>query len=175
VNNSLSILFSLLFISLLSACSATSPVSEKSAGTIDVTDRSNVQRSAAMKTDDLLFVLLRSEFQYWKGTPYSFGGQTKKGIDCSALVQNVYENSFHLPLPRVAKRQAATGLFVYKNAIQVGDLLFFKTGWKELHVGIYMGDKQFFHASSSNGVMISSLDNVYWQSKYWQARRIIDE
>lgn len=168
-----SILCSLLFISLLSACSATLPVSEPNASAL--ANKSKVQRSEAMQAEDLFFVLLRNEFQYWQGTPYRLGGETKKGIDCSALVQNIYQNSFHLPLPRVAKRQAAEGLFVYKNALQVGDLLFFKTGWRVLHVGIYMGDKQFFHASTSNGVMLSSLDNVYWKSKYWQARRIIDE
>lgn len=169
MNKRLSILCSLIFISLLSACSSNS-VPKKSAGT----DNNKVQISQEMDAEDLLFVLLRNEFQYWQGTPYRLGGETRKGIDCSALVQNIYQNSFNLPLPRVAQSQAAEGLPVHKNALQVGDLLFFKTSWRVLHVGIYMGDKRFFHASTSNGVMISSLDNIYWKSKYWKAQRIIE-
>jgi cell wall-associated NlpC family hydrolase len=58
------------------------------------------------------------------------------------------------------------------DELQTADLVFFKTGWKTRHVGIYIGEGQFLHASTSRGVMISSLDNPYWQRHYWTSRRV---
>lgn len=129
---------------------------------------------ATIAEEKFFFTLLDNEYDHWKGTPYRFGGASKKGVDCSALVQAIYLNSFNIGIARTASRQAKLGFFVERDALQVADLLFFKTAWKEHHVGIYLGEKLFLHASTSNGVIISSLDNVYWASKFWQARRIID-
>ena len=156
---------------LLSACStAPNPVS-----TGNTTNKSNKQTTAQnMGEDQLLFYLLRKEFAYWRGTPYQLGGNSKRGIDCSAFVMNVYKDSFNFKLPRTTETQVNKGYHVYKNQLQIGDLVFFKTGWRTRHVGIYMGNNEFMHASTSKGVITSNLDNVYWKSKYWQARRILD-
>jgi cell wall-associated NlpC family hydrolase len=173
----------LFFSSLLSACSTTSSntpnntVTEAEVAAAPdkvAADQAEEQSAEVMKAEDLLFILLRNEFQYWQGTPYRLGGETEKGIDCSALVQNIYRRSFNLHLPRVTKEQVKAGFFVYRNELQVADLVFFKINRQEQHVGIYLGDMQFIHASTSKGVMISSLKNQYWKSKYWQSRRIID-
>jgi lipoprotein Spr/probable lipoprotein NlpC len=91
-----------------------------------------------------------------------------------ALVQDIFKNSFKITIPRTTNRQVKLGKRVDRNELQVSDLVFFKTGWNVRHVGIYMGDNDFLHASVSQGVMISSLNNVYWKSKYWQSRRVID-
>lgn len=160
------IVLNLFVFFLLSACSTqnSSQLVANSSPTVN----------SAMTEDNLLFYLLRKEYSSWQGTPYRLGGENKKGIDCSALVQNIYRNSFNIKLPRSTKKQAETGFFIYKNNLKIADLVFFKTGWKVRHVGIYLGDNQFLHASTSKGVMISSLDNIYWRTKYWQSRRVLD-
>jgi len=126
-----------------------------------------------MNQDELLYYLLRKEYAQWQGTPFRLGGDNRQGIDCSALVQQIYHDSFSVDLPRTTESQALQGQFVYKTQLQVGDLVFFKTGWNTRHVGIYIGKDEFIHASTSKGVITSSLNNVYWKPKYWQAKRIL--
>ncbi|TEW56861.1 hypothetical protein E2R68_00290 [Psychromonas sp. RZ22] len=128
-----------------------------------------------MQPDDLLYVLLMSEYSYWKGSPYRWGGNTLNGIDCSSLVQQVFHNTFNITLPRTTEYQVRKGYSINKSDLKVGDLVFFKTGWRTRHVGIYMGNNEFFHASTSRGVMISKLSNPYWKKHYWQSRRVIKE
>lgn len=156
--------FMLIFVS---ACSNTQSISG------NLVSEKAFTKHKTMGEEDLLFSLLRNEYLYWKGTPYRLGGNNKKGIDCSGLVQAVYKNSFNMELARTANKQAESGFFVYRDALKVADLIFFKTGRKVRHVGIYIGDKQFMHASTSKGVMISSLANIYWRGKYWQSRRVL--
>lgn len=128
----------------------------------------------SMHEDQLLFYLLRNSFSKWQGTPYRLGGNSKHGIDCSAFIKNVFAESFNISLPRTTKYQSEEGYLVYRDELEIGDLVFFKTGWNIRHVGIYMGNNEFIHASTSRGVITSSLDNSYWTSKYWQARRVLD-
>ncbi len=108
----------------------------------------------------------------WRGVPYRLGGGTKKGIDCSAFVSVAYQKMLGMTLPRTVEEQQALGKPVPRNQLRKGDLVFFKTGWSTHHVGIYVGDDNFLHVSTSQGVKISSLLNSYWASKYWNARRI---
>ncbi|MFC0267985.1 C40 family peptidase [Kushneria aurantia] len=117
---------------------------------------------------------LMSEYSAWKGTPYRYGGETSSGIDCSALVQRVYRDGFSFDLPRTTAGQVLTGRRVERDELKPGDLVFFKPYRGDRHVGIYIGDGRFMHASSSNGVRISELDNPYWQRHYWQSRRPLD-
>ena len=95
---------------------------------------------------------LNEQLRSWRGAPYRYGGMT----------------------PRETREQAEIGTRIDKRDLLPGDLVFFKTGSGEsgLHVGIYDTDNQFIHASTSQGVTRSSLDNVYWNKKFWQARRI---
>lgn len=114
-----------------------------------------------------------SQYKNWKGTPYQYGGSTKKGIDCSAFTQNFYKTYYSKNLPRMTDAQMVTGRKV--KYLKPGDLVFFKTNKrsKVLHVGIYYKNNQFLHAATSTGVTMSSLDNSYWKSHFIQARRII--
>ncbi|GHA39723.1 NlpC/P60 family protein [Photobacterium aphoticum] len=111
-------------------------------------------------------------YKEWRGTPYKLGGTTQKGIDCSAFVQVGFADVLNMQLPRTTAEQARKGKWVDIKALKKGDLVFFKTGRRLRHVGIYMGNSEFLHASTSQGVMISNLKNPYWQRTYWQARRI---
>ncbi len=99
---------------------------------------------------------------------------TPRGVDCSGFVVRTFRDKFALQLPRETREQAEIGTRIDKRDLLPGDLVFFKTGSGEsgLHVGIYDTDNQFIHASTSQGVTRSSLDNVYWNKKFWQARRI---
>jgi cell wall-associated NlpC family hydrolase len=111
-------------------------------------------------------------YDVWKGTPYRLGGNTKRGIDCSAFVQVGYSSVYEKMLPRTTSEQVKLGRYVAVANAKEGDLVFFKTGYTTRHVGIYLGNSEFLHASTSRGVMISRLDNPYWSRKFWQIRRI---
>ncbi len=115
---------------------------------------------------------LREYFTRWQGTRYRFGGLSHNGVDCSGLTLITYKELFGKNLPRTVKEQIKKGKMISKDSLQPGDLVFFKTGIFQKHVGIYLEDDLFIHASGSKGVTISSLNNEYWQKRYWQAQRL---
>ena len=117
---------------------------------------------------------LYSQFQQWKGTRYRSGGLSRSGVDCSGLVQITYRDLFGMSLPRTVRKQAGAGKGVRQRDLRAGDLVFFKTGIFQRHVGIYLDSRTFMHASSGSGVTISSLDSRYWSRRYWKARRLLD-
>ena len=108
------------------------------------------------------------------GVPYSFGGATPKAFDCSGYLQYVFGKN-GISIPRLADDQYRLGLrTTSKSQLEPGDLVFFTT-YKPgpSHCGIYLGDDQFIHASSSRGVRIDSLSNSYWQPRYIGGKHII--
>ena len=115
---------------------------------------------------------LRDYYNNWQGTRYKYGGLSHNGVDCSGLTLLTFKELFGKDLPRTVREQVKEGTKIPKTSLQAGDLVFFKTGLYQKHVGIYLEDDLFIHASRSNGVIISSLNNVYWQKRYWQAQRI---
>ncbi|MCW4149153.1 NlpC/P60 family protein [Halomonas sp. 18H] len=117
---------------------------------------------------------LMAQHEEWMGTPYRLGGTTRRGVDCSALVQNVFADTFQLDMPRTTAHQVHEGQRISRDELRPGDLVFFRTPGAYRHVGIYVGDGRFMHASSSSGVRLSSLDNQYWQRYYWQSRRPLE-
>jgi len=109
----------------------------------------------------------------WKGTPYKWGGTSKKAIDCSAFMQRTFDEGFGKQLPRTTQEQYAVGKKIDKKALQTGDLVFFKTGTNTWHVGVYLSDEQFMHASVTYGVSVTDLNNPYWKRRYIGARRLL--
>ena len=111
-------------------------------------------------------------FQYY-GKPYKYGGQTPAtGFDCSGLISYVFAEQGK-KLPRTADLQYKTGKIVAVKDLQIGDLVFFTTDEPgPSHVGIFVGQNRFIHASSSRGVMVSSLSDIYWKPRYLGARRV---
>ena len=108
------------------------------------------------------------------GTPYVWGGTTPKGFDCSGLVQYVFQLS-GINLPRTTTEQVKVGTYVSKSNLQPGDLVFLQNTYRQgvSHVGIYIGDGQMIHASSSKGVVISKLSSSYYTQHYHSARRVL--
>jgi cell wall-associated NlpC family hydrolase len=108
-------------------------------------------------------------------TPYKYGGNSKQGIDCSAFTQNVFSNSLNLVLPRTARQQFNEGKSIYsKSELRFGDLVFFDTTTISFpgHVGIYLGDNLFVHASRSKGVVVSSLQSSYYKGRFVGGKRV---
>lgn len=107
-------------------------------------------------------------------TPYKYGGNTENGIDCSGFTLQVFEKSTGIKLPRSAREQYEVGEKVEREDLSFGDLVFFNTRRRSNpgHVGIYIGDDQFIHSSSSLGVTISSLQEPYYKKRYVGARRV---
>lgn len=111
------------------------------------------------------------------GTPYKFGGSNpEKGLDCSGFVKHVYKESAGINLPHSAKDMSKEGEEVAESELKPGDLVFFNTRKQpNSHVGIYIGDGEFVHASSTRHkeVSISRLDQTYWAKRFNGARRVL--
>lgn len=153
-------IMSTLGLSVLLGCTSASPPSST-----ELTRPLSVNEQTVREQFERLF-------SKWQGIPYRLGGDSYSGIDCSAFVQVAYRDVRAQSLPRTTRQQVKVGDEISYADAQVGDLVFFKTGVKVYHVGVYMGNMQFMHASTSKGVIISRLDNPYWASKYWHIRRV---
>ena len=116
-----------------------------------------------------LFVKVATAFL---GAPYRWGGVSLKGLDCSAFVRKIYE-LFDVTLPRTAREQAHVGTTVAREDMIEGDLVFFNTRRSFGHVGIYIGNNQFVHASSGNRIVkIDNLNESYFNKRFVKAVRL---
>lgn len=116
---------------------------------------------------------LLDQYNEWRGTPYRLGGLTRGGVDCSGFVHLTFQQRLGLAIPRTTKHLAKVGHPVTPHQLNAGDLVFFNTGFKTRHVGIYVGNGAFLHASTSSGVTVSSLESDYWRERFTHARRIL--
>ncbi len=115
---------------------------------------------------------LYEQYQEWKGVPYRDGGESRRGVDCSGFIQLTFREQFAIRLPRDTGSQAQLGHSISARQLRPGDLVFFQIGKQTRHVGVVVEKNKFLHASTSKGVMISDLNQPYWQRSYWQARRL---
>ena len=119
-----------------------------------------------MKDNHALYV----ESSNWLGVPYRNGGTTKRGVDCSGLTSSIYKKVSHKHLERNSEDHRKKDCRkVKKGKLREGDLVFFHNGRKKkraTHVGIYLKDRKFIHASTSQGVIVSTLEEEYWK-KHW--------
>ena len=176
---------------LLTGCAGRAPVDPESNPETPATARAKQKASPGSAPPDLqsqqeldalvaevmseappLRVSLEAQHEDWKGVPYRYGGLSPRGGDCSGFVYLTFLSRLGMEVPRTTTELLQSGEKVKRDEIQVGDLVFFRTGPGNRHVGIYMGNGDFLHASSSQGVMTSSLSNPYWHRRYWQARRL---
>ncbi len=115
---------------------------------------------------------LYAQLNEWRSVRYDYGGLSKQGVDCSGFVYLTYLSQFGIELPRTTAQLSHVGRSIPQRNLRAGDLVFFRTGRKARHVGILVEGRRFIHASKSNGVMLSSLDDWYWSKKYWKAQRV---
>ena len=116
---------------------------------------------------------MQGEIDGWMGTPYVYGGVSKSGVDCSGFTQAVFR-SVGIEIPRRASRQAAAAETVGRNNLRYGDLIFFNTSGSGIsHCGIYLGNGEFVHASSSRGVVRDLLNHPYYSSRYVSGGRFL--
>ena len=116
---------------------------------------------------------LRKAIESWYGTPYLYGGCTKKGVDCSCFVGNVYKSAYGKTIKRTANDIYEQSTPVSKNKLKEGDLVFFTNSKQRVsHVGIYLSDDMFVHSSTSNGVIISKLSDSYWSKHFYKGGKI---
>jgi len=152
----------LAFVIIFSACTSSARFSKS--------EKPKTGTRSNIKNNDLEQVI-----QKWLNVPYLFGGTDRNGIDCSALTGRIFREAYQIDLPRTAKAQMRGGHFVRQPWLEEGDLLFFRDdrGTFQDHVGMYLGDGQFVHASSSQGVTISDLFSTYYQERLITARRYL--
>lgn len=130
---------------------------------------------AGPKAQHALAVALVDEARSWLGTPYLYGGKTKDGADCSGFVMQVYKNAAGINIPRNSRAQNEYCANLKKQDLAIGDLVFFSSknsDGKVAHVGMFIGDGKIIHASSSRGVVESSLEQNYYVTYFYGCGRI---
>lgn len=165
---SFGILFLLLAFWSLQSCSSKRSVSAR--------ENQRQENPAVVKTKADLIIDTAKQYE---GTPYLFGGNSSSGMDCSGLIF-VSLKEHGIDFPRISHEMAQEGRRIGVGQVQKGDLLFFKTssrGRRINHVGLVVqvteDDIRFIHASTSRGVMVSSLTEKYWSNAFVQASRFL--
>ncbi|HOB77313.1 MAG: C40 family peptidase [Bacteroidales bacterium] len=119
---------------------------------------------------------LIKEIDRWIGVPYKYGGKDENGTDCSGMVMTIYENVYGFKLNRSSYDIIQNVIKVPVEEARFGDLVFFKINNSNVsHVGIYIGDNQFVHASTKAGVRIDSLEMPYYQKRFYMVGRIKED
>lgn len=108
----------------------------------------------------------------WWGVPYRIGGSSMDGVDCSGFVKGLASEAYGLSLARTSREQADQSKEISRDELKEGDLVFFSQGRSISHVGMYISNNKFVHASTSMGVVISDLDEPYWKRRFVRAGRI---
>ena len=159
--NKIKYLITPFFILIVYSCTATK-------GTV------NSNKKILFYSDKLGFELAKGfneslvkEVIGWLGTPYQYGGESKSGTDCSGFIQQVYKTVYGINTSRSANDIYLDCTKIKRETLKQGELVFFKINTEKIgHVGIFLQDPYFIHASSSKGVMVSSLELDYW-TKYF--------
>lgn len=151
---------------LLCGCAPLQPLTAPPASTKP--DAAYVDLADSRKILDLLYQQVKA----WEGVPYRLGGLSKEGVDCSGFVYMTYLTRFNIRLPRSTYQQSQIGDYVFQRDLSAGDLIFFRLGHATGHVGIYLENGLFVHTSKNSGVVLSSLQDIYWSKRYWKAARI---
>ena len=141
----------------------------------ELSDKLGIKLSNLNKDDDKN-IPLYAEVSLWLGVPYRYGGLSRKGLDCSGFAYLIYQKVYNRKIPRSTADLSKMKMYdISKGSLQAGDLVFFATSKSHKrinHVGIYLKDGLFIHASTSNGVIVSHLDDGYYDHTWKKAGRI---
>lgn len=124
--------------------------------------------------EEITNISLLQKIDEWWGTPYCLGGSSKNCVDCSFFTLDVMKQIYKVDLKRTAAQQYEQSSKIEWAELKEGDLLFFKTEGRRTisHVGIYLTNNKFAHASTSQGVTISDLADPYWQRRLYSLGRV---
>lgn len=165
-----------IIITIIAALSLASCSSKKA---VAVKNRQPVGSTVSVQSTDKQVAELIRQARTWIGTPYVYGGHTrKKGTDCSGMIMELFLDVYNLKLPRSSAMQREYSRRVKFDDMQPGDLVFFTTNKNSSHinhVGLYIGDNRMIHASSSRGVMESGLSEKYWKNTYHSSGSVINK
>lgn len=165
----------LLFIISLASCGSQQAVLYNPKEVKQVSNKLGIELNNRDKNDDR-YMPLYAEASLWLGVPYRYGGTTKSGTDCSGLTFRIYKKVYKKTLPRSTNDLEKKGVKkISKNELRPGDLVFFATSNnknKITHVGIYLKDNKFIHASTSRGVVVNDLDENYYKRTWKKAGRV---
>lgn len=144
--------------------------------TLTEEDKKYFAKKLGVSEDEILNVKLYNFIKSWEGTRYIYGGETRNGIDCSALMQQLYTYVYNRDLPRTAVEMSLDSrfdLFQPNGKLREGDLVFFRITEEKIisHVGIYLRNNKFFSANQNGGVEISSIKKPYWKKNFMAAGR----
>jgi lipoprotein Spr len=161
--------FRLLVIAFLSLLFASCGTGKKAFRDVDFASlaRAGLKLGVDIDVDDDWPLML--EASSWIGVPYRYGGTNKSGVDCSGLTVAIYRNVYGIGISRNSHAQYDNDVKkVSKKKLKTGNLVFFATGKKSKvsHVGVYLKDDKFIHASSSRGVVVSDLKEEYYKRSF---------
>jgi cell wall-associated NlpC family hydrolase len=156
------------------------PVPNENLSKADIEKADYLQLKYAVMLDatveKLTNIPILQTIDHWWGTPYHLGGTTEDGIDCSAFMQVMMKNVYEISVLRTAHEQYSNSDRIEMNDLQEGDLVFFHNGSRRnkrvSHVGFYLMNNKFVHASTSSGVMISDLNDAYWKQHFHGCGRV---
>jgi hypothetical protein len=175
MNSSVKIILFILIIAVFTACKSTSKLHKQE----HLTHKSSSE-FYKIYSQKLGYDLEGSEekkfveiVNAWLGVPYKYGGCTMEGTDCSCFVSVFYKDVYGISLPRKSEDMQLQSKTIEKDALQQGDLVFFKIeDVKVSHVGIYISKGHFVHSTTSKGVMINNLDENYYKKYFHKAGRV---
>lgn len=176
--NRLALFYFAFFIAIIeSSCGThkdtTSSTTEKTS--ISKTKKIRSKYAEILKVDESKIgnVKLYSFIDDWYGAPYKYGGKTKSGIDCSNFTSTLYSNVYSRPLTGTSSSIFDQCKVVSKNNLEEGDLVFFKIDGDNIsHIGVYLQNNKFVHATTKKGVMIDDLDEEYYKKYYYKGGRL---
>lgn len=127
----------------------------------------------SVKEQQIESLPLYSLIDEWYGTPYKYGSCDKNGIDCSNFIGIIYQQIYHQSISGSSSSIFNQCTAIAKNELREGDLLFFKIGKRGIsHVGMYLQNNKFVHATTKKGVMINDLDEPYYTAHFYKAGRL---
>lgn len=162
-------LITFIFMILLSSCGSQKQLLYNPVEVKQLSQKLGIQLDNSNKDDDKNMYLY-AQSSLWLGAPYRYGGMTTKGVDCSGLAYNIYKAVYQKNVSRDSDSLQKSAKKITKNNLEPGDLVFFATSKdkkKITHVGIYLKDNKFIHASTTKGVIVSDLNETYYK-KNWK-------
>lgn len=170
------IFFFSIIVLIISSCNSTKKISYKSSEVKKHEKKKEEKDSGKHNRGGVANSVVREAYKFL-GTPYKYGGTTKSGLDCSGLVINSFQ-AVGFQMPRMSREQANQGKEIRLKDVKEGDLVFFTTSGSNInHVGIVEkvknGEVFFIHSSTSKGVIVSSMEETYWNKRFVKAVRVL--